>query len=205
MTSAEGVEALLFDLGGVVLEIDFDRSFARWAAASGERLETIRARFSHDGFYERHERGEISAGEYFASLRASLGINLTDDEFAAGWTAIFVGEIPNVADLLRRLGDRVPLYAFTNTNLTHHRVTVRDYADTLSCFRKVFASFELGKRKPERAAFESVAAAMGVRPERILFFDDNVTNVEGARTAGMQAVHVRSLNDLARSVAEFLP
>jgi putative hydrolase of the HAD superfamily len=53
------VDALLFDLGGVVIDIDLGRAFTRWAAAAGTTVETIRSRFTFDAAYERHERGEI--------------------------------------------------------------------------------------------------------------------------------------------------
>ena len=66
------VEALLFDLGGVVIEIDFGRAVASWAAAAGVPVDDIRARFSFDEAYQRHERGEIAGEEYFAALRSSL-------------------------------------------------------------------------------------------------------------------------------------
>lgn len=80
MTSTQGVRALLFDLGGIVIEIDFNRVFAVWAALSGERIETVKSRFSFDTFFERHERGEITARDYFASLRSSLSIDLSAEE-----------------------------------------------------------------------------------------------------------------------------
>jgi HAD superfamily hydrolase (TIGR01509 family) len=198
------VDALLFDVGGVVVQIDFDRAFAVWAARSGERIKTIRSRFSFDPFYERHERGEIQAGEYFASLRASLGIALSDAQFTEGWTAIYVGEVPGMATLLRRLARRLPLYAFTNSNPTHRRVWARDYADALQAFRKVFVSCELGHRKPEADAFTAIADEIGVPLGRILFFDDTLENVEGARTVGMPVVHVRSIADVEDAVAGFL-
>jgi len=195
-----GFDAALFDLGGVVLEIDFNRMFARWAECSGEEPETIRTRFAFDAFYARHERGEIQAREYFASLRFSLRIDLSDAQFAGGWTAIYVGEIPGVARLLRSLKDQVPLYAFTNSNTTHMQVWANAYADTLRSFRRVFVSSEMGMRKPEPEAFAAISAAIGVSLDRILFFDDTRENVEGALAVGMQAVHVRSIEDIVRAV-----
>jgi putative hydrolase of the HAD superfamily len=63
----------------------------------------------------------------------------------------------------------------------------------------------MGLRKPERAAFERVARAIGVAPGRILFFDDTEANVAGARAAGFQAVHVRSPEDVAAALAPWLP
>src|SRR6185503_12830986 len=87
------VEALLFDLGGVVIDIDFGRAVASWAEAAGAPVDTIRARFSFDDAYERHERGEIAAGEYFAALRGSLGIDLPDAALTRGWNAIYLDEV----------------------------------------------------------------------------------------------------------------
>jgi putative hydrolase of the HAD superfamily len=57
-------------------------------------------------------------------------------------------------------------------------------------------SSEIGHRKPERAAFDHVASAIGATPGNILFFDDGAENVTGARDAGMQAVHVTSTNSV---------
>jgi glucose-1-phosphatase len=198
---ARPFDALLFDLGGVVLDIDFDRMFARWAQHAGGDPAAIRARFSFDEFYARHERGEISASEYFASLRSSLGIDLSDAQFVDGWTTIYVGEIPGVPALLRALKDRFPLYAFTNSNPTHMEVCARTYAETLKHFRRVFVSSDLGVRKPEREAFAKIAATIGVPVERILFFDDTEQNVRGAIAAGLQAVHLPATHGVADAIA----
>ena len=195
------VAALLFDIGGVVIDIDFGRVFARWAAAARVTPETIRSRFSFDAFYERHERGEIGAAEYFASLRSSLGIDLSDAEFVDGWTAIYVGEVPGARALLRSLEARLPIYAFTNSNPTHLAFCRTRYAITLASFRRIFVSSDLGRRKPEPEAFAAIAAAIDVPLDRILFFDDTRENVESALALGMPAVHVRSLADVAKAVA----
>jgi glucose-1-phosphatase len=195
------VEALLFDLGGVVIDIDFGRALASWAEAAGMPVDALRARFAFDAAYQRHERGEIAAAEYFAALRASLRIEVSDPALVAGWNAIYVREVPGIRALLWAAADRFPLYAFTNSNPTHHTFSRVRYADVLQIFRRVFVSCEMGLRKPERAAFEAIAAAVGVPLERILFFDDTPANVEGARAAGMPAVHVRCPADVAAALA----
>ena len=194
------VDALLFDLGGVVIEIDFDRVFARWALHAGRDPASIKARFAQDSWYQRHERGEIDAPAYFASLRVSLGIDISDTQFHDGWDAVFVGEVPGVAALLRRARERLPLYLFTNSNAAHQKLWSRQFSGVLGMFRAVFASSDLGKRKPESEAFQAVAAAMGVPASRIAFFDDLPENVEGARASGMRAVHVTSISDVEVSL-----
>jgi FMN phosphatase YigB (HAD superfamily) len=149
--------ALLFDLGGVVMGIDWERAFAHWARACGESPAAIRARYRFDEAYERHERGEIGERDYYAALRRSLAIDLGDEEFRAGWNAIFTSEIAENVALLRRLEGRIALYAFSNSNAAHQRAWTRQFESALRPFRKVFVSSDLGVRKPERAAFERVA------------------------------------------------
>ena len=199
------VHALLFDFGGVIVEIDFNRAFEIWGAHSGVPAAVIRSRFSFDAFYRAHERGEIAAPAYFDSLRAALGIRISDAQFRAGWNAIFVGEVPGIAVLLRQAKELVPLYAFSNSNAEHHAYWAREFADTLSNFQKVFVSSELGRRKPEPEAFAAVASVIGAPFENILFFDDTDENVQSARGLGMHAVHVTALADIENALGKFSP
>lgn len=198
------IEALLFDLGGVLIELDWNRVFEHWASCCGADAAALRGRFSFDEPYERHEVGEISAREYFEALRRSLGIDIANDEFRAGWERVFAGPVEPTLELLRRVDPAMPLYIFSNTNAAHHAAWAHDYAWHLRAFRRTFTSHELGVRKPERAAFERVAREIGVPMQRILFFDDTGSNVEGARRAGLAAVHVRSPEDVERALRPWL-
>src|SRR5207237_9743960 len=175
---------LLFDRGGVVMGAAWDPMFRRWADASGVAPGELRRRWVHDEPYERHERGEIGEAEYFAGLRKSLGAEIDDDAFREGWGAIFTGPIHETVALLEELRDRVPLYAFSNTNAAHHAIWRKKFDEALRNFRRVFVSSEMGLRKPERSAFDLISREIGVPGERILFCDDTIANVEGARPAG---------------------
>src|SRR3954451_16625747 len=117
--SPGSADALLFDLGRVVLDIDFSKTLACWAGHAGCEPADLLRRFSHDEAYQRHEKGEICDAEFFAGLRASLGIGLSDAQFLEGWNALFAGEIPGIAPSLARAAKRMPLYAFSNTNDAH--------------------------------------------------------------------------------------
>jgi putative hydrolase of the HAD superfamily len=204
MSAGPGPQALLFDLGNVLVDISFDRTFERWGRAAGLEPGQVRDRFCFDAAYERHERGEITALEYFQTLRGSLGIDISDAAFLDGWNAMLVGEVVGVRKLLERVQGRFPLYAFSNTNVVHHALWSVDYGVMLEPFRQVFASCVIGLRKPEPEAFMAVAAAIGVPPERILFFDDSQVNVAGARQVGMAAVLVTSLDDVADALDRIL-
>ena len=192
-------DALLFDLGRVVIDIDFARAIACWAGHARCDPRLIEERFRHDVSYRRHEVGEIDSKEYFAALQAAYAIDISHDQFLEGWNAIFVGEMPGMAELLARAARQLPLYAFTNTNPDHELVWSRRYADILANFTEIFVSSTIRRRKPDPAAFAHVVKAIGVPAERIVFFDDGIENVEGARACGLQAVHVRSSADVAEA------
>jgi len=86
-------------------------------------------------------------------LRGSLGIGISDAQFLEGWNAIFTGEMPGVAAQLARAGQKLPLYAFSNTNSAHVAHFSQAYAGVLGHFREIYLSSTIGLRKPEAAAY----------------------------------------------------
>ncbi|MGY8664836.1 HAD-IA family hydrolase [Bradyrhizobium sp. UFLA05-109] len=194
-------DALLFDLGRVVLDIDFSKAIACWAGHAGCEPQAIVARYVRDSeSYRLHEMGKISDEVYFDSLRRSLGIEISDAQFLEGWNAIFAGEMPDISNLLPRAAQHVPLYAFSNTNRPHVEYFSKEYADVLGHFREMYLSSSIGLRKPDAEAFDHVVAAIGVPAQRIVFFDDLAENVEGARARGLTAVHVTSPRDVGETL-----
>jgi FMN phosphatase YigB (HAD superfamily) len=200
MLSPGSADALLFDLGRVVLDVDINRTLGRWAGHAGCAPAQLVERFFHDEAYRRHETGAISDAEFFAALRGSLGIELSDARFLEGWNAIFVGEMPGIAPLLARAAKRLPLYVLSNTNGAHVEHFSAAYAGVLGHFREIFLSSTIGLRKPDAAAYDHVVKAIGIPAQRIVFFDDLAENIEGARARGLAAVHVRSADDVANAL-----
>jgi glucose-1-phosphatase len=197
--NARDVDAIVFDLGGVLIELDFDRAFSHWAKAGGGSLDRVREQFwaqPHQGY----EIGAIDTAAFFAALRTSLALDVSDADLEEGWNAIFPEEVAGIRPILASLAERFPLYVFSNTNVCHQRAWSSRFAELLKPFHRVFTSCEMGKRKPAPEAFHAVAQAIEVPPERILFFDDTLVNVEGALAVGMQAVHVRSIADIEKTV-----
>jgi glucose-1-phosphatase len=199
---SSSADALLFDLGRVVIDIDFNRAFSRWAEHARCDQKLIRERFRYDDTaYKRHERGEIGSQEFFDNLRASLAIDISDAQLLDGWNSILVGEMPGVSELLAKAAGTFPLYAFTNSNREHEQYWSNQFSGILGNFKEVYVSSTIGLRKPEAEACDYVVRAIGVSADRIVFFDDSLENIEGARARGLQAVHIKSGADLADALA----
>jgi glucose-1-phosphatase len=201
------IEALLFDLGRVVIDLDQARAHARWAELASVPMSDIaalvRERILAKEAYCRHERGEISDAQFFAHLRQQLKLSLSDAQFVDGWNSIFIGEIPGIRRVLANLQGLLPLYAFSNTNVAHHAYWSRHFRDLLAPFRKIYLSHEIGARKPEPAAFRTVVADMGLAPDHVLFFDDSAENIVGARACGLMAVEVTTAAQIEAALCDF--
>jgi len=194
--------ALLFDVGGVLIDVDFGRVLAAWAPHSALPPDELRRRFGVDEPYRRHERGELSSEAYFAHLADTLQLAATPAQLEAGWNAIFGGEILATRRLLQQAARQLPCHLFSNTNACHAREWLQRYPELVASVGRVFLSHEMGLRKPERAAFAYVCDALELPPAAVLFFDDLAENVAAAREAGLQAVQAVAPADVQAALRE---
>lgn len=204
MQHPPAISALLFDAGGVLIDVDMQRAFKHWAGAARVPVGEIAARFSVDAAYKAYECGEISGVEFFAALRTLLGINIADEDFADGWRAVLGDVIPGIPALLQNVSAHAPVYIFSNTNEAHYTVWKARFPALMAPVTRTFCSHEIGLRKPSIAAYEKVCALIGLSPQRIAFFDDLPENIAGARDAGLIAFHAPVFADLEGAVRTLL-
>ena len=194
------IRAAIFDLGGVIVDIDIDRTPRAWARSTGLDVEHVRRAFSSDRTYERMERGEIDACAFHAHVQDLLGCTMSFEEFDRGWNALYRGLMHGCEDLLASLKREIRLVALTNTNAAHAAWWVPMFPQ-LSVFERVFMSHLMGARKPEPAAFGQVLDYLQLPPAQTVFLDDNPDNVAAGRALGMQAIQVRSIAQAAGELA----
>lgn len=201
MNLAHPVKAVLFDLGGVILTIDFDRALAAWAPHSRLSPQRLREAFHWDEPFLQHETGRLSNDRYFTHVRQVLQLDCDAAAVEAGFNAILVAEIEETNRLVEQVRRRVPCYAISNTNEAHIAEIRRAFPALLPRFNRVFASHEIGHRKPQPAAFDHVLREIGMSAPEVLLFDDLAANIEGALALGMQAVLVRGPDDVRDALA----
>ena len=182
--------ALLLDFGNVVFGIDFRKVFDNWAKQANVDASVFFDKWSMDVAYEAHEIGAINFEQYIDHLSNLFEVELSIDQWRAGWNDIWTGPYVDVLALLPPLKAHYGLYAFTNTNHTHSHYWRTAWGEQLSVFEYIFESSRIGLRKPDTAAFTYICDAIDTPPERVIFLDDNAQNVQGAQTAGLQAVQV---------------
>ncbi|MBU9820814.1 glucose-1-phosphatase [Rahnella sp. BCC 1045] len=181
----------IFDMGNVIIDIDFKRVLGVWSHLSGTPLATLMERFSMGEVFQKHERGEISDEQFAADLCHEMGIALSFEQFSAGWQAIFVGLRPEVITVFKKLreeGHRVVV--LSNTNRLHLDFWPQHYPEIEANTDAMYLSQNLGMRKPEPEIFQHVIEKEGLSASQAVFFDDVAENIEAARAAGIEAVWV---------------
>ncbi|NUM89015.1 MAG: HAD family phosphatase [Bdellovibrionales bacterium] len=176
----------LFDLGNVIIRLDFT-PFTDWIAReAGCDPSRIMPRLTTSSLWHEFEFGNIGGREFVRRIGDLYGVGLAQETFAHRFCAIFPGVVPGMNRLLGSLLDRGPVYCLTNTNKMHYDFLTKEFRE-MGAFTRVFASHEIRMRKPWPGTFKAVAEWMEVPPQEVVFFDDVEANVIGARKAGMNA------------------
>jgi len=197
-------EALIFDLGKVVFDLSFDRVFQFWAAASGQQAAALKDKFQFDEFFDAFERGAITEEVFRAEISRRLCLELADHLFDEGWCALYLDVYEGVDELLSSLKKQYRLVALTNTNSIHERVWRTKYRASLSHFDKVFCSHDLKARKPEKQAYQSVLAYLGIEPPQVIFLDDSRPNIMGAAQLAIKTILVESPQQMQTDLRKML-
>jgi putative hydrolase of the HAD superfamily len=196
MIDISRLDTLILDLGGVIIDVDYERTARAFRELGVERFEEQFSKAKQTDLFDRFERGELSPAAFRDEVRRSLGPELKDRQIDACWNAM-LGSIPaERMQLIEELRMRYRVFLLSNTNAIHVPAFMAIVAaeskikDFRQEFDGCFFSNEMGLRKPEAAIFHRVLKETFATPERTLFIDDSIQHVEGARKAGLTAEHL---------------
>ncbi|MFJ1230940.1 glucose-1-phosphatase [Yersinia proxima] len=181
----------IFDLGNVIVDIDFKRVLGVWSKLSSVPLATLSERFTMGEVFQQHERGEISDEDFAHQLSDEMGLSLSFEQFAEGWQAVFVALRPEVISIMQKLraeGHRVVV--LSNTNRLHCNYWPQHYPEVAAAADHMYLSQDLGMRKPEARIYQHVLSAENIPAEQAVFFDDVEANIVAARIEGITGIHV---------------
>jgi len=197
-STSESIDVVLFDLGGVLIELGGMGDMAIFA--DEEDADEIWRRWLSCPWVRRYERGECDTRSFAAGMVEEWAMPVGPDEFLEAFIAWPKGLLPGARELMGAVREKGRVAALSNTNEVH---TTRSHNDFRlhELFDELYYSHEIGLVKPDRAAFDFAVERLGCPAERILFLDDNQINVEGARNAGLVAEKTVGVED-ARSVLE---
>ena len=203
------VKAIVFDLGGVLIDLDFDRCVRAFREILGyERITEILDLWHQKGIYGDMEAGLITADEFRAKVLRESRPGCVPSDVDNAMAGLLVGMDPEKVPLLEELSRKYALYGLSNNNEISvkrmHDIYEENGLDWRRIFRKEFISSRMKMLKPSREIFDAAAAGIGLPPAEILFVDDSQTNVDGALAAGWQAVYYKQGTDLRACLFGYL-
>ena len=195
----EPVDLVLFDLGGVLVELSGVRPMLELTGIDSE--EELWRRWLTCRWVRRFESGDCSEAEFAAGVVADWQLELSPAAFLEAFRDWPVGPLPGAAELVAQTRASVSTGCFSNTNALHWHDRFGSWP-LMDLFHHRFLSFELGLLKPDIAAFMRVAEMLPVPAERVLFLDDNAMNVTGAAAAGFQAMRAAGVDEARQCLTE---
>lgn len=192
-TDLSGIKNIIFDLGKVILNLDFNASIKAFQnlGLNKDVLERQQQAYADPVFYNL-EVGRVSAEEFHKKVRLLLNNpGASDGQIDDAWSAMILDIPANRVKTLQRLSKDYRLFLFSNTNEIHISRLLVEFReehglDFTSLFEKVFYSHEIHARKPDIEAFEKVIRLARVLPEETLFVDDLEKNIVAAKHAGLK-------------------
>lgn len=181
----------IFDLGNVIVDIDFNRVLGAWSDLTRIPLATLKQHFTMGEAFHQHERGELSDEDFAAAMCHEMNMPLSYEQFAHGWQAVFVALRPEVITIMHKLraqGHRVVV--LSNTNRLHTTFWPDEYPEVRAAADRIYLSQEMGLRKPEAQIYLRVLEEEGFSAADTVFFDDNVGNIAGANRLGITSILV---------------
>lgn len=193
----DSIDMVLFDLGGVLLELQGVPSMRELSGISSD--EELWSRWLSCPWVRRFESGACSDEDFARGVVDGWGLSISPAAFLDEFRTWPSGPLPGAEDLLAEVAAQVPVGCFSNTNKLHWHEHLVEWP-LVRLFETRFLSFEIGALKPDRRAFDHVAGKVGPLPDRVLFLDDNVVNVDGAIAAGFPAIRVAGVSEARRAL-----
>ncbi|MGB0882303.1 MAG: HAD family hydrolase [Vicingaceae bacterium] len=192
----KGIKNIIFDLGGVLLNLDFNLTLQAFVELGIADFKGYYNKAKQVGLFDDFEIGRISEDQFCDQIRALSGIKKSNDEIIVCWNAMLLN-FPTVRkELLLKLKEELSIVLLSNTNETHVRAFLKTVKkdielDSLTpLFKHVYYSNEIGFRKPNIDAFEFVLAQNNFKAEETLFIDDSIQHIEGAQKLGIKTYHI---------------
>ena len=189
------IKNIIFDLGGIFLNIDFSKTEKAFADL-GVQFNDFYSQHHASELFELLETGKISPEEFHDSFVEETGLHLSYEELKNAWTALLVDFPIERLQWLQEIGKRYKIFLFSNTNKIHYDVFTEmfheqtGFEDFNRLFVKTYYSHEMGLRKPYPESYLYILNEQQLRPEETLFIDDTLKNIEGAKQVGLQTIHL---------------
>lgn len=192
----EKTENIIFDLGGVILDIDYNLTRNAFLNLGITDFDGMYSQAGADQLFQKLETGKISEESFYKELNRRTGLNLLPEAIRIAWNAMLLNFREGSLHFLDNISSKYRIFLLSNTNYIHltsfNKIFLNKKREKPfdKYFEKAFYSCEIGLRKPDRICYEWVLKETGINAGKTLFIDDSVQNIEAAKKVGLQTIHL---------------
>jgi len=190
----QGIRHIIFDLGGVLLNIDYKATEAAFIEAGISNFPELYSQLSQSDLFDKWETGRITPEEFISAMREASSQQLTDQQILNAWNAMLLDFPVRRLQILQQLRLYYDLFLLSNTNEIHetefNNILHRQHGipNIGVFFDKVYLSHRVGLRKPMKEIFQRVLDDYSLEPEHTLFIDDSPQHIASAKALGIQTI-----------------
>jgi HAD superfamily hydrolase (TIGR01549 family) len=191
------IDAIVFDLGGVILNIDYQLPVKAFKALGIDDFSKHFSQAQQTALLDNYETGRIRSDEFISEVSKFVKPGTTEAQIHAAWNSILLDLPEQRLFTLERAAENHRIFLLSNTNEIHidefNRYLLQAYSlpSLEPFFEKLYLSYEVGLRKPDRLIFEHVLADAGLKPESTLFIDDSIQHIQAASELGINTFHLQ--------------
>ncbi|MBQ7191770.1 MAG: HAD family phosphatase [Paludibacteraceae bacterium] len=192
------IHSLLFDLGGVLIDLDVQRSLNAIGALTDRNKRNNY--ITSDGLLGGHDShlinlyqtGDISTDDFLQTILRSCRQGVTKEQVIEAWFAMLLGMQERKIQLLHELKQKgYNIYILSNINELHVDWTMQ-HCPVLRQMDGLFFSNEIHLAKPDPRCYDYVLQHTDILPQETLYIDDLLPNINAGKQAGLQTWHVQN-------------
>jgi glucose-1-phosphatase len=189
------IKNIIFDLGGVILNIDLRKTQDAFTSLGIKNIEDI-FRMGHvDSFFKAYETGAINDEQFIGEIQKKIGLDVPPESIVNAWNVLLLDFPAERIQLLRDLKKKYRLFLLSNTSALHHiefqQIFRNEFGGSFDdLFDKAYYSHLIGMHKPDIASYQLILDENNLEPGETVFIDDSKANVEGAEKAGIKGIHL---------------
>lgn len=191
------LDAIIFDLGGVILNLDYNLTIEAFKHLGGERFDELYTQANQSHIIDDFEIGKATTEEFIRFMLDFLPAENQSQTIVDAWNKMLLDLPTSRIELLKHIGSQKRIFLFSNTNAIHYSEVLQILKTEFGnknlfneLFEKAYFSHIAGVRKPNKEAFQLVLDENQLDPSKTLFIDDSIQHIEGAQKVGLQTYHL---------------
>lgn len=192
----ENIKHIIFDLGGVILNIDYALPQKAFGELGVTDVEALYSQAAQSDLFDKLEIGAIDEASFVSEIIKLSEGKANYKQVIDAWNSILLDFPLRRLQILQQLQLHYDLFLCSNTNEIHERAFNQilqqtcGYPSLAVFFDKVYFSHRVGMRKPNADIFELILNQNNLTPKHTLFIDDSIQHIKTAESLGIQTIHL---------------